>query len=166
MHAPALAALLALLAGAPGGPADPVEAKREAAARRLVLLGRELRRAVEAGDAGAILARVPPEGLACGGRTIPRDRVERDLRSPGSWLHRTLLGAGGGAGQPTSLREFFLRADEVAVEVAFEPDPAAGPTGRGCLSFRAPGLVPPVLPLCFVDRGGRYWLTESPYPCG
>jgi hypothetical protein len=164
--APALAALLALLAAANGGGVDPVETAREAVARRLVLLGRELRRAVEAGETGALLDRVPPEGIACAGRTVPRARVERDLRSPGSWLHDTLLGAGGASGRPASLREFFLRAGEVTVEVAFEPDPAAGHPGRGCLTFRAPGLSPPVLPLCFIERGGRFWLTESPYPCG
>jgi hypothetical protein len=135
-------------------------------ARRVVALGSELRRAIEAGEAEAVLARVPAEGLACGDRTIPRARVERDLRAPRSWLHRTLFGRGSGDRQPASLREFFLRADRVTVEVAFEPDPAAGPAGRACLSFRAARHPSPVLPLCFVDRGGRLWLTQSPYPCG
>lgn len=164
--APALAAVLAALAGAAGGSPDASDVAREAMARRVVALGRELRRAVEAGDAGAVLARVPPEGLACGDRTIPRARVERDLRTSRSWLHRTLFERGGGEGSPASLREFFLRADRVTVEVAFEPDPAAGPIGRACLSFRAGGLPSPVLPLCFFERGGRLWLTQSPYPCG
>ena len=163
---PALAALLAALAGSAGARGEPLDDRREAMAKRLVQLGRELRRAVEAGDASAVLARVPAEGIACGGRTVPRARVERDLRSPGSWLHRTLFGTGGGPTRPASLREFFLRVDEVTVEVAFEPDPAAWPPGRGCLTFRARGLSPPTLPLCFVERAGRFWLTESPYPCG
>jgi hypothetical protein len=165
MRALGLPVLLAL-AGAPGRSGEPPQAAREAMARRLVALGRELRREVEEGNVEAILARVPPAGLACGDRTVPRARVERDLRTPSSWLHRTLLGRGSPAGPPASLRDFFLRVDEVSVEVAFEPDRDAGPLGRGCLSFRARGLSPPYLPLCFLERRGRLWLTHGPYPCG
>jgi hypothetical protein len=166
-------ALAALLLAAPGAtrppppgppPAEAPDARREVAARRLIRAGLDLRRAIVAGDVNAILALVPPEGLRCAGAVVPRARVERDLRSPRSWLHRTLLGA---SGPPTSLREFLRRAgDDVAVAVTFEPDDAAGPLGRGCIAYRAPRLAPPVLPLCFVERRGTLWLVESLYPCG
>ena len=164
--------LAALVAASPRDPparaADPLEAQREAIARRLVRIGDEIRREIEAGDAAALAARVPPEGLRCAGRVVPRARVERDLRAPHTWLHRRVFGddraaARGGDG---SLRGFFRRAGDVAVAVAFEPEPAAGPLGRPCIRYRSGDVAPPLLPLCFVERRGTFWLTESLYPCG
>jgi hypothetical protein len=166
VRALALAALLAAAPDAPATRADPLDARREAHARRIVALGLDLRREILAGDVAAIAARVPAEGLRCGDRIVPRDRVLRDLRTPSSWVHRTLFGAGTASGPPPSMREFFRRAGEVAVEVTYEPDPEAGPLGRACLRYRAPKLVAPVLPLCFVERRGAFWLVESLYPCG
>ncbi|MGC4001059.1 MAG: hypothetical protein QM767_27795 [Anaeromyxobacter sp.] len=116
----------------------------------------------------ALAARVPPDGLRCGGRVIPRQRVLRELRDPASWVHGVLLGGPGAsapAGQPASLRALFATAREVAVAVAFRGDPAAGPLGRPCLAYRAPGLVTPGAPLCFVRRGQEWLFTESLYPC-
>jgi hypothetical protein len=152
----------------PATPPDPLDPQREAMARRLVRLGGEIRRDVEAGNAAALAARVPPEGLRCAGRIVPRSRVERDLRAPGSWIHRRIFGAeGAGArGGEGSLREFFRTAGEVAVAVSFEADPSAGPMGRPCIRFRSRDAAPPLLPLCFVERRGELWFTESLYPCG
>jgi hypothetical protein len=163
--------LAALVAASPRDPparADSLDAQREAIARRLVRIGDEIRREIEAGDAAALAARVPPEGLRCAGRVVPRTRVERDLRAPHSWLHRRVFGEDGAAarGGDGSLREFLRRAGDVAVAVAFEQDPATGPLGRPCIRYRSGDVAPPLLPLCFVERRGTFWLTESLYPCG
>ena len=64
-----------------------------------------------------------------------------------------------------SLREFFREAREVAVLVAFRSDTTAGAVGLPCLDYRAPGLGTPGVPLCFEKRAGRWWFTESLYPC-
>ncbi|GAO04196.1 hypothetical protein [Anaeromyxobacter sp. PSR-1] len=174
--APLVAVALALAAGAgPGGaPAVPVappreatlDARREAIAQEVIRLGAALQREIEAGDAGALLARVPADGLRCAGQVVPRARVERDLRDPSRWLHRTLFGPSDGGRAPGSLRAFLGRAKEVAVLVSFRRDPRAGPVGRPCLEFRARDLVNPAPPFCFEKQGRRWWLTESLYPCG
>lgn len=175
--APLLALALAAGPGAGGAPPVPVapraeralEARREAIAQELVKLGAVLQREIEAGDPGALAARVPAAGLRCAGQVVPRARVERDLREPSRWLHRTLFGAPGaapGRGAPESLRAFLARAKEVAVMVTFRRDPRAGPVGRPCLEFRARDLVNPAPPFCFEQQGRRWWLTESLYPCG
>lgn len=169
-----ISALLALaLVAAPKAPADPagdpVERRRAEVARDLVRLGEELRRELVAGDAKAIGARVPAEGLRCGGRLVPRSRVQRDLSTPGSWLHDTLLGVPGHPGAketPASLAELLRAAGEVAIAVTFVHDVRAEPLGRPCLEFRAKGVVGPTAPLCFERQGGRWWFTESLYPCG
>lgn len=180
MAAPAplvvLALALAAGAGPGGGPPVPVapprqgtlDARREAIAQELLRLAGALQREIEAGDAGALLARVPADGLRCAGQVVPRARVERDLREPSRWLHRTLLGPPEGAdrGAPASLRAFLGQAKEVAVMVTFRRDPRAGPVGRPCLEFRARDLVNPAPPFCFEKQGRRWWLTESLYPCG
>lgn len=165
--APALALLLA--AGAPARPAAGAEAQRAAIAQELVKLGAALQAEIEAGDAEAVAARVPEDGLRCGERVLPRARVLRDLRGPGTWLNGVLFGDPGAPaprGEPASLRAFFAEAKEVAVLVAFARDPAAGAVGRPCLDFRARGLVNPARPFCFEKRKGRWWLTQSLYPCG
>lgn len=180
-----MAALLVLLSLVAAGPApravaaqgdpppaaarrapDPHERRRAAIADELVKLGARLQREVEAGDVAALLARVPAAGLRCAGQVVPREKVARDLRDPGSWLHRTLLGAPGPTGPPRSLRAFFGAAREVAVLVSFRRDARAGPLGLPCLEYRARDFPPPWVPLCFERRGGRWWLTESLYPCG
>ncbi|ACG75332.1 conserved hypothetical protein [Anaeromyxobacter sp. K] len=176
--APLLALALALAAGGGPGGAPPVpvapprqgtlDARREAIAQELLRIGGALQREIEAGDVGAVLARVPAEGLRCAGQVVPRARVERDLREPSRWLHQTLFGApeGAGGGAPASLRALLVRAKEVAVMVSFRRDPRAGPVGRPCLEFRARDLVNPAPPFCFEKQGRRWWLTESLYPCG
>jgi len=173
-------ALLALvLAAAAVGPAaaqrapasggDAVEQRRADVARQLLRVGEELRRELLAGDVRALAARVPPDGLRCAGRVIPRARVQRDLATPGSWLHDTLLGAPGArpaqGGQPASVAE-LLRTPEVAMTVSFVNDPRALPLGRPCLQFRAKDVATPGAPFCFAQRDGRWWFTESLYPCG
>ncbi len=167
-----LAALAALAAPrrAPGETApDGVEREREAIARELVRIGSEIRREVLAGDVAALVARVPESGLRCGARIVPRSRVERDLRSASTWLHGAFFGGPGYAplpGSPPSLAALLRVAPEVAVVVTFRPDERAGPAGRPCIDFREKGLVTPGAPLCFERRGGRFWFTESLYPCG
>ncbi|BDG03998.1 hypothetical protein [Anaeromyxobacter oryzae] len=154
---------------APSPPADALERRRAAIADEMVRLGARLQRDIESGDVAAILARVPPDGLSCGGRIVPRARIEHDLRNPASWLHGVLLGGPGApaaaGGRPASLRAFFAGAKEVAVLVAFRRDPRAAPVGRPCLDFRARDLATPGVPFCFEQRGGKWWLTESLYPC-
>jgi hypothetical protein len=155
--------------GAAPGADDPLERRRAAVADELVRVGARLQREIQAGDVDALLARIPAEGLACGGRIVPRARVERDLRDPASWLHGVVLGDGtlaAAGAPPSSLRAFFARAPEVAVLVAFRRDPRAGPVGRPCVDFRAKELPTPGVPFCFESREGRWWLTESLYPCG
>ncbi len=100
---------------------------------------------------------------------VPRARVEHDLRAPGSWLHGVLFGGSGYTpprGAPGSLADLLARAREVAILVAFQADPRAGALGRPCLDFRARDMATPGVPFCFEQRGGRWWLTESLYPCG
>jgi hypothetical protein len=174
VRALAIALLLAAAARSPApsarpGPEDEVERRRVQIAKELVRLGAELKREIEAGDVAALVARVPPEGLRCAGQVVPRARVERDLRAPTSWLHGVFFrgpGAASRPGAPASLQAFFAAAGDVAVVVGFHPAPGAGPEGTPCLDFRAPGLVTPGGPLCFERKGGRWWFTESLYPCG
>lgn len=179
MTAPALLAL-ALLAGAPArdrgtaaaapaaaAPSGPEERERAAIAEEMVRLGAQLERELARRDVDALVARLPAAGLRCGDRTVPRARVERDLRTPGAWLHDVLLGeAAARPGAPASLRAFLAAAREIAVLVAFARDPRAGPVGRPCLDFRAPELVNPARPFCFEREGGRWVFTQSLYPCG
>jgi hypothetical protein len=152
--------------GRAGAPSDPLEARRAAIADELIRLGATIRGEIERGDADAIVARVPVEGLRCGGQLVPRERVARDLRNPSSWLHGVVFAAPRADGRAASLRALFRSANEIAVVVGFHGgDPRAGPEGRPCLSFRAKGRETPGAPLCFESRGGRWWLTESLYPC-
>jgi len=171
VRAAAVAALLA--AASPQPSAAPserqLEQRRAAIAKELVRLGAELRREIAAGDASALLARVPPDGLRCAGRIVPRAKVARDLRADGAWLHGVFFGGPGQPerrGAPASLAAFLRSATEVAILVSFEPDPRAGPIGRPCIDFRAKDLRTPGAPLCFEVRDGRWWFTESLYPCG
>jgi hypothetical protein len=95
--------------------------------------------------------------------------VQRDLATPGSWLHDTLFGAPGAQvarGGPASLAELLRGAPDVAVAVSFVQDPRAAPLGRPCLEYRVKGVVTPAVPLCFEKREARWWFTESLYPCG
>lgn len=167
--------LVLALAGPPALPAlaaqarDAIERRRDVIARELIRLGGQVRREIERGDAAALAARVPEDGLRCGGRIVPRERVARDLRSERSWLHGVLFGGPGYTPPPrtaASLAALFRAHREVAVVVSFEPDPRAGPTGRPCLDFRARESGTPGAPLCFERRGERWWFTESLYPCG
>jgi hypothetical protein len=135
----------------------------------MIRLGAELKEVIERGDVAAIVARVPASGLRCGRRIVPRVKVERDLRSRTSWLHGVLFGdAGkdGSKGRPRSLKVFFREARDVAVLVAFRADDTAGPLGMPCLDFRSEGLTTPGAPLCFEQKGGRWWFSQSLYPCG
>jgi hypothetical protein len=161
-----LAALPAIVRGA--SPAD-VERRRAEVAKALVRLGAELRRHIVAGDVDALVARVPPDGLRCAGRLVPRAKVARDLRGEGTWLHGVFFGGPGApapAGSPASLAHLLRTAPEVAILVTFRPDPRAGPAGRPCIDYRAKDLPTPGAPLCFEERDGRWWFTESLYPCG
>lgn len=152
---------------APGVP-EAVERRREAIARDLVRMGAAIQREIERGDVPALLARVPDDGLRCGPRKVPKARVARDLRAPASWLHGVFFGGPGYAPPPRtppSLAALFASAREIAVVVSFHPDARAGPVGRPCLDFRAQDHGTPGAPLCFEKRGGRWWFTESLYPC-
>jgi hypothetical protein len=171
---PLLAAFL--LAAAPGEPRpaegrgrESVERRREAVAREIAALGAELRRAIEKHDVAALVARVPEDGLRCGDRMVPRDRVAHDLRNEASWVHGVLFGGSGYSPPPgtaASLAALFRAAPEIALAVSFQQDPRAGPEGRPCLEFRAKGIGTPGPPLCFERRGEAWWLAESLYPCG
>ncbi len=161
----------ALAADAPPAdrPASAVERRREAIARELLAVGAALQREIARGDAAAIAARIPAGGLRCGGRTVPKARVARDLAAPASWLHGVFFGGPGfapGPGTAPSLAALLRSGRDVALVVSFRRDPQAGPTGRPCLELRAKELATPGAPLCFEERGGRWWLTESLYPCG
>jgi hypothetical protein len=164
--AAALALVPAARAAQPPERPDPLDVRREAIAKEILRVGVSLRGQIARGDAQAILDRVPAAGLRCGARVIPRARVERDLRTPGSWLHEVFFGEGGSPSAPRSLRAFLGGSGEVAMVVAFRVDPAVGPVGRPCLDFRAKGVATPGAPLCFEQRGGRWWFVESLYPCG
>jgi hypothetical protein len=158
--------LLALALLAP--PARPaLEERRVEVAKEILQLAGRLQREIEAGDAAALLARVPADGLRCGDRVVPRARVEHDLRTDGSWLHAVFFGGPGApapSGQPASLRAFFATAKEIAVVVEFRADPRSE-LGMPCFTYRARDTVTPGAPLCFERRGGRWWFTESLYPC-
>jgi len=177
VRAAAVALLLALAspapsaarAAAPPGGAEALERRREAIARELLRVGAALRREIERGDVAALVARVPQDGLRCGGRVVPRARVARDLSAPESWLHGVLFGGAGfapGRGAAASLQALLRSGREIAIAVSFQRDARAGAVGLPCLEFRAKGVVTPGAPLCFEERGGRWWLTESLYPCG
>jgi len=160
----ALALGLSLVAA----PADKaLERRRSELAREVLGVAGQVQRDIERGDVAALVARVPPEGLRCGGALVPRARVARDLRAEGSWLHGVVFGGPGApapGGQPGSLRELFARAKEVAVVVAFREDARAA-AGMPCFDFRAKDTVTPGAPICLEKRGGRWWFTESLYPC-
>ncbi|HET8540744.1 MAG TPA: hypothetical protein VFL83_12815 [Anaeromyxobacter sp.] len=173
MHAilPVLAALAASdpagrAAAAPSGGA--LEQRREAIANELVAVGAELRRAIERGDAAAIVARIPDAGLRCGDRTVPKARVAHDLASPDTWLHGAFFGGPGyepPPGTAPSLVALLRGPGEVAIVVSFVRDRRAGELGRPCLDFRVEGVGTPGVPICFEQRGGRWWIVESLYPC-
>jgi hypothetical protein len=158
--------LLALSLAAPKPPVS-LEDQRAGVAKEILALAGKIQREIEAGDVAALVARVPPEGLRCAGQVVPRARVERDLRAEGSWLHGVFFGGPGAAaqeGQPASLKALFSSAKEIAVLVAFREDPRS-PVGIPCADFHAKDTVTPGAPLCFERRGGKWWFTESLYPC-
>ena len=168
-----LAPLLALaLLTAPADPgkapaAGALEERRAEVARQVLRLAVPIQREIEARDVAALLARVPPEGLRCGDRLVPRAHVERDLRAEGSWLHAILFGGPSALdrpGQPASLRALFASAREIAAVVSFRSDPRSE-LGIPCLDFRTRDAATPGVPLCFEQRGGRWWFTQSLYPC-
>jgi hypothetical protein len=146
-----------------------VEERRQAVAAEILALGVKLRREIERHDVPALVARIPPAGLSCGGRVVPRERVARDLRNGASWVHGVLFGGSGFRAPPgtaPSLAALFEESSEIALAVSFEPDPGAGPEGRPCLEYRAKERATPGAPFCFERRDGRWWLAESLYPCG
>jgi hypothetical protein len=154
-------------APAPAGKATTPDDRRAEVAKAVLQEAARIQRDVEAGDLSALLARVPPEGIRCGEATIPRSRVEKDLRTEASWLHSVLLGGPGAPapqGQPASLRAFFARAKEVQVTVGFREDPGSE-LGLPCLQFHARDLAAPGAELCLERREGRWYFVESPYPC-
>lgn len=162
---PLVLALGLSLAAAPADKA--LERRRSEIAREVLAVAGQVQRDIERGDVAALVARVPPEGLRCGGALVPRDRVARDLRAEGSWLHGVVFGGPGApaqSGQPGSLRELFARAKEVAVVVAFREDARAA-AGMPCFDFRAKDTVTPGAPICLEKRGGKWWFAESLYPC-
>jgi hypothetical protein len=160
--------LALLLAAAPARP-DPLEARREAVANELLRLAAALQAAIEKGDAGTLLARVPEDGLRCAGRIVPKARVARDLADRRSFLHAVLFGGPAyapPAGGAPSLRALLRDAPEVQALIGFRKDDRAGALGRPCLEFRTRDREGPSVPLCFEKRARRWWLTESLYPCG
>ena len=166
---PALSLLLLAPASGPGKPAaDPaLEDRRAEVARQVLRLASRIQKEIEGGDVAALLSWVPAEGLRCGDRLVPRAHVERDLRTEGSWLHAVLFGGPGAAaapGQPPSLRALFLSAKEVAAVVSFRSDPRSE-LGIPCLEFRTRDAAAPGAPLCFEQHAGRWWFTQSLYPC-
>ena len=166
----AVVVLAALVAAGASPPSEQqIEQRRARIAKELVPLGAELQRHIVAGDANALLALVPPDGLRCAGRLVPRAKVARDLRAQGTWLHDVYFGGSASptrSGAPASLAAFLRNAREIAILVSFQPDPRAGPTGRPCIDFRAKNVATPGAPLCFEKRDGRWWFTECLYPCG
>jgi len=147
---------------------DPaLEERRAAIAREILPLAGLIQREIEAGDVAALLSRVPPDGLRCGAQLVPRVHVERDLRAEDSWLHAFLFGGPGASatpGQPASLKELFATAREIAVVVAFRADPSSD-IGIPCVDYRARDTITPGAPLCFERRAGKWWFTQSLYPC-
>ncbi len=168
MVSTALALALAVVAAPDKEGKDALEARRKAIAQQVMQVAAKVQREIEAGDVQALLARVPPEGLRCGGQLVPRPRVEHDLRTQGAWLHSVFFGGPGAppaaTGQPASLRAFFAGATEIAVTVGFREDPRT-PVGMPCVEYVAKNTVTPGAPFCFVERSGRWWFTESLYPC-
>lgn len=159
--------LLVVLTATAPKPADTLEQRRADIARQILHLAGRLQRDIEEGDVSALVARVPPEGLRCGGEIVPRARVEHDLRTEGSWLHGVIFGGPGAsapAGQPSSLRALFATAKEIAVLVAFREDPRSE-VGFPCLDYHARDTITPGAPLCFEYRNGKWWFAESLYPC-
>jgi hypothetical protein len=167
LSAPPARAAAPAKAPPPAGGSASSDDRRAELAKLVLKEAARIQREIEQGDVAALLARVPPEGLRCGEATIPRARVERDLRTEESWLHSVLLGGPGAPaapGQPSSLRAFFARAKEVQVTVAFREDPGAE-LGLPCLQYHARDLAAPGAPLCLEQRGGRWYFADSPYPC-
>ncbi len=158
--------VLALTLAAPR-PEAGLEQRRADIAKEILQLAGRLQREIEAGDVAALLARVPPGGLRCGGSIVPRTRVERDLRAEGSWLHGVFFGGPGATapkGQPSSLKALFATAKEIAVLVAFREDPRSE-VGIPCFDYHARDTITPGAPLCFEKHAGRWWFTQSLYPC-
>ncbi len=168
MRAAVLAVLVAAAPRSAGAPDDAVERRRALVAKELVQVGDVLRREILGHDVDALVARVPPDGLRCGGRTVPRAKIARDLRAESSWLHATIFGRGGAPGgrSPGSLAELLRSTPDVAIAVSFQAGAGGGALGRPCIDFRAKGVATPGAPLCFEQRDGRWWFTESLYPCG
>ncbi len=161
-----LPAVLALTLAASSSSAA-LEQRRADIARDILRLAGRLQGEIERGDVAAVLARIPPDGLRCAGTLVPRARVERDLRTEGSWLHGVIFGGPGAtasAGQPSSLKALFATAKEIAVVVGFREDPRSA-VGIPCLDYRAKNTITPGAPLCFEKRNGKWWFTESLYPC-
>lgn len=165
----ALLLVAAPIAAAPGSASrEAIEERRQALAPEIISIGLRIRREIERHDVAALVARVPPDGLRCGDRVVPRERVARDLRNERSWIHGVLFGGAGyrpPPGTAPSLAAMFRNAREIAVAVSFEPDARAGPEGRPCVEYRAKEAATPIAPLCFERRGERWWLVESLYPC-
>ncbi len=163
-----LALTLAAPARAPAGTDAKAEQRRAEIAKQILQLAGELQREIEAGNVGALVARIPPAGLRCGGARVPRARVERDLRGEATWLHGVLFGGPGanppGPGQPASLKALFASAKEIAVLVEFREDPGSE-VGMPCLDYHARDTITPGAPFCFEWRNGKWWFAESLYPC-
>jgi len=162
-----LVPLLLTLALAAPSPDSALEERRAEIAKEILPLAGRIKREIESGDVAALLARVSPDGLRCGTQLVPRERVERDLRAKGSWLHAFLFGgpaATAAPGQPASLKELFATAREIAVVVEFRADPSSD-TGIPCVDYRAKDTITPGAPFCFVRRAGQWWFTQSLYPC-
>ncbi len=160
--------VLALAVAAPPPSEAALEGQRAELAKQMLRLAGELQREIEAGNVGALVARVPPAGLRCGVARVPRARVEQDLRGEGTWLHGVIFGGPGanppGPGQPASLKALFASAKEIAVLVEFRRDPGSE-VGMPCLDYHARDTVTPGAPFCFEWRNGKWWFAESLYPC-
>jgi hypothetical protein len=165
--------LVALTLSAPAAPAAPApdakaERRRAEIAKQILQLAGQLQRDIEAGNVAALVARVPATGLRCAGARVPRAHVEQDLRSEGTWLHGVIFGGPGvnppGPDQPASLKALFATAKEIAVVVEFRED-SSSEVGMPCFDYHARDTITPGAPFCFEWRSGKWWFTESLYPC-
>ena len=162
----------ALAADAPPAdrPASAVERRREAIARELLAVGAALQREIARGDAAAIVGPRPGGGPALRRPDGAEGARRAGPRGPGELAPRRLLRRAGVRAARRARRRRSRRSSAPAGTWRWwsrsAAIPRAGPTGRPCLELRAKELATPGAPLCFEERGGRWWLTESLYPCG
>jgi hypothetical protein len=152
----AVVVLPLLLAGAPAAEGASPE---EAGARQVA---QELRAAIEKGDATALAARIPPQGLVFTETAVSRADALKDLE-PGGFLHAIYLDTGTlrrlerDPSERLSYRDWFARHPAAEVK--------ATRLGRGQYRVWFDDGKHEPLPPHFdleVDSGGRWWLVRHP----